>query len=139
MNKINWADYGIWKAIEGWETYEVSSLGYVRRLEHDANGCHRKAFLVKQWPSGGRNSSYLKVMLSDGSKQYAIYVHRLVGKAFVEGYYPGAEINHKDENGKNNVYTNLEWCSRKYNCNYGTGKERAAKALKETIRRKHEH
>ena len=30
------------------------------------------------------------------------------------------EINHIDENKLNNNINNLEWCTRKYNCNYGT-------------------
>ena len=29
------------------------------------------------------------------------------------------EINHKDENTSNNNVSNLEWCSRKHNVNYG--------------------
>ena len=29
------------------------------------------------------------------------------------------DINHKDENPHNNNLENLEWCTHKYNCNYG--------------------
>lgn len=29
------------------------------------------------------------------------------------------QVNHKDENPLNNNIFNLEWCTAKYNCNYG--------------------
>lgn len=34
------------------------------------------------------------------------------------------EVNHKDENKRNNHVNNLEWCTHKYNSNYGTRTER---------------
>lgn len=34
------------------------------------------------------------------------------------------EINHKDEVKSNNIVSNLEWCTRKYNVGYGTVRER---------------
>jgi hypothetical protein len=44
------------------------------------------------------------------------------------------EINHKDEDKSNNNADNLEWCERKYNVNYGTGKERQAEIMKQKYR-----
>ena len=41
-------------------------------------------------------------------------------------------INHKDEDAKNNNVENLEWCTQKYNCNYGTHNVRMAKTISET-------
>ena len=34
------------------------------------------------------------------------------------------QINHKDENKANNYIENLEWCTVKYNCNYGSRQTR---------------
>ena len=49
-----------------------------------------------------------------------ITVHRLVAMAFVSNPNNYTEVNHIDENPKNNRADNLEWCTRKYNMNYGT-------------------
>ena len=42
-------------------------------------------------------------------------------------------INHKDENPQNNCVDNLEWCSYKYNSNYGTSIERSSSKKKKVI------
>lgn len=39
-------------------------------------------------------------------------------------------VNHKDENKLNNCASNLEWCTYKYNSNYGTAIERMRTNLK---------
>jgi hypothetical protein len=59
-------------------------------------------------------------------------VHRLVAEAFIPNPDPEhfTEINHKDENKANNHYTNLEWCDRKYNVNYGTRIDRLSDSNK---------
>jgi hypothetical protein len=36
------------------------------------------------------------------------------------------EVNHKNEIKSDNALPNLEWCSRRYNVNYGTRTERAS-------------
>lgn len=46
-------------------------------------------------------------------------------------YYNYAIINHRDENGQNNRVDNLEWCTYKYNLNYGTVKKRISDRLLE--------
>jgi hypothetical protein len=45
----------------------------------------------------------------------SIPVHLYVGHAWVDGYFDGAEINHKDFDRTNNNYTNLEWVSHQDN------------------------
>lgn len=60
-------------------------------------------------------------------------VHRLVAKAFLPNPYDFAEVNHKDENKFNNCVENLEWCSRKYNKNYGTGAKRSGQKRSKKI------
>ena len=58
-------------------------------------------------------------------------IHRLVALAFLENPNKYPVINHKDENKENNTFENLEWCTQKYNCNYGTFKEKKSKAAVE--------
>lgn len=48
-------------------------------------------------------------------------IHRLVALLFISNCNPSQNtvINHKDENKYNNRVSNLEWCTVKYNNNYG--------------------
>lgn len=48
----------------------------------------------------------------------SLAVHRLVALQFVEGYFDGAEVNHKDFNKLNPDATNLEWVSHEDNIRY---------------------
>jgi hypothetical protein len=47
-----------------------------------------------------------------------IPVHLYVAKAWVSGYFDGAEVNHKDFNRKNFKSDNLEWTTHKENIEY---------------------
>lgn len=56
-------------------------------------------------------------------------VHRLVAETFIPNVNNLPQINHKDENMLNNCVDNLEWCTAKYNSNYGKHCENLSKAL----------
>ena len=114
-----------WKKIEGFnEIYEVSDWGRVRTIEHLANSksgnkvhlYHSKIKSQRKTPSG-----YMTVGLYKDKKPIPTRVHALVAKAFITNDDPvhKTQINHKDENKENNCAWNLEWCTPKYNCNYG--------------------
>lgn len=97
----------IWKDIEGYESvYQVSNLGRVKSLQFKKEKILKK----RVHPNG-----YELVNL----KNKTFRVHTLVAKTFILNPNNYKEINHKDENKQNNCVDNLEWCTRKYNCNYG--------------------
>lgn len=68
------------------------------------------------------------VHIRSGGKSYQL--HRLVLSTFCPKTDTYVCINHKDENPSNNRLDNLEWCSVKYNNNYGTRNERVSNSHK---------
>jgi len=118
----------IWKDIEDYEgKYQVSNKGRVksmaRRVLKDVKK-GRFADVPEKILNPFDNGGYRQVRLSDGSKTKDYKVHRLVATAFLSNYKNYSQVNHKDENKSNNDASNLEWCNREYNLNYGTRKER---------------
>ena len=51
-------------------------------------------------------------------------IYRLSAEAFLPNPDNLPCVNHKDETRNNNDVRNLEWCTQKYNCNYGTARQR---------------
>lgn len=70
------------------------------------------------------NKGYCGVYLYNENGRKFFLVHRLVAGAFIPNDHHFPEVNHKDENPQNNRVENLEWCTPKYNSNYGTHKEK---------------
>jgi hypothetical protein len=50
----------------------------------------------------------------------------LIALTFIPNSDNLPQVNHKNENKSDNIIENLEWCTAKYNTNYGTRNERAA-------------
>ena len=111
----------IWKAID--DRYSVSNLG---RVKSNALG---KEQILKQRIV----HNYLRVNLYISGKMKTVSVHRLVAQAFIPNPDNFPQVNHKDENKLNNYAENLEWCTPKYNCNYGSRTLRSASAHERRI------
>ncbi len=121
-----------WKDIIDFEgLYEISNLGNVRSKDTKAelyiNGKLSSSRIIK----GKQLKIFLNcisgrkyVVLFKNSKTYTKLVHRLVAEAFIPNPNNYKEINHIDEDFTNNCVNNLEWCTRKYNVNYGTRTQR---------------
>lgn len=101
-----------WHVIDGFENYAVTESGKV----YSINPYHRGDKLRKISKRGIYNSKrYLSVSCCKDNKEYYLQIHRLVGKYFLDGYFDGAEIDHKDNDKHNNHYTNLEWVTHREN------------------------
>ena len=72
---------------------------------------------------------YHRVNLCKNGKKKNYLIHRLVAEAFIPNPDNLPQVNHKDEDKSNNCVDNLEWCSAKYNANYGTRTERISKPV----------
>jgi hypothetical protein len=121
-----------WRDIKGYEgLYQVSNLGRIKSLPKYHKTKKRYLSKEKILKQIHNDRGYLMVCLSKNWKKRKFFVHRLVAEAFLENPNNYTQINHIKEMEKdNNNITNLEWCSCKYNCNYGTRNERIKEKIK---------
>lgn len=103
------------KIISGWNIisnkYSINEFGVVTNLLTNKEVSQRED-----------KDGYMVLNLTVTSgRQQTFKVHRLVALCFIDNDDPTVKIqvNHKDENKKNNHYSNLEWCTHRYNINYG--------------------
>ena len=111
----------IWKDVVGYEGfYMISNLGRVKSLERVILGGKwgKQKVSEKILKNCVGTCGYLKVCLNKNGKRKNFDVHRLVGIHFLENKNNFKCLNHKDENKSNNFYSNLEWCTHKYNNEY---------------------
>lgn len=113
----------VWNPVVGYEgLYKVSSMGRVRSL-----------ITGKILRSKKDKDGYLQVGLWKDGKRKMYYVHRLVAQAFLNPVVGKDCVNHLDEVKDSNHYSNLEYCTHKENCNYGTRNERMVGALSKPV------
>ena len=125
-----------WLPIKGFEGYyEVSNYGRIRSLDRsiltkDGVRTNYKGRLLSQ--SIG-TKGYPKVAITKDGKQKCVFIHRAAAEAFIENKDSLPEVNHIDENKLNNHISNLEWCSTKYNSNYGQRNKNMAEKHKKDV------
>lgn len=103
----------VWKDIDGYEgLYQVSNLGNVKSLKYGGSK-HEKVLTPKV-----NNCGRLWVELFNCGRKKQFLIHRLVANAFIPNPESFPQINHIDENPKNNCVDNLEWCTGSYNIRY---------------------
>lgn len=124
-----------WTDIKGYEgLYQVSNYGRVKsfdKLRSAGNGV--RLIPGRLLKPAKVSSGYLAVRLYDHNHNSKMrLIHRLVAIAFLPNPDNLPIINHKDEDKTNNfvcvnqdgtineLKSNLEWCTSKYNSNYGT-------------------
>lgn len=126
-----------WKAIPGYQNYQVSNIGRVKSIERNVKGKFGSIRTIREriLKPVKNKFGYLTVNLYNGCKAKNIKIHRLVAAAFVQNNSLfNNEVNHIDECKTNNCASNLEWCTAEQNCNFGTRNERIAKANKNNIK-----
>lgn len=100
--------------------YEVSNIGRVRSLDRWINNSYgSKQFIKGKTLKTRLNRGYEVIDLHKDGNKKTINVHRLVGFAFVDGYFEGACIDHiiPVANGGKNIWTNLHWVTHSENNN----------------------
>ena len=112
-----------WKDIDGYEgLYQVSTMGRVRSF-HKFRGVKQRILQPKRCTNG-----YLSVALvKDKIITYKL-IHRLVAQTFIDNPCNYPQVNHKNEVITDNQVNNLEWCTAKYNSNYGTHIQRLSES-----------
>jgi len=124
----------IWKDVKNYEgIYQISNLGNVRSLERLDNKNRRTH--AKDITSKKSKNNYKFVTLYKNGKSKMYLIHRLVAEAFIPNPNNLPQVNHIDENITNNKVDNLEWCTPKYNSNYGTRNKRLSE-LKDKYKKK---
>ena len=128
----------IWKPIKDYEDcYEISNWGRVRSKDRYIRVCGGGERLIRGQiikPMICTNG-YYEICISRNKKRKVILLHRLVAIHFIENPNNYPEVNHKDEDITNNHVDNLEWCTSKYNANYGTRNQRCLeKIIKKPVR-----
>ena len=114
----------VWKDIRGYEgLYQVSNLGRVKSLLRGST--EGKILCPLEHRQG-----YLHVRLYKKGVYKQFSIHRLVAITYLDNPNNFLEVNHIDENKKNNRVDNLEWCTYKYNSNYGTCRQKISEHMK---------
>lgn len=99
----------VWKEIKDFNKYQISNFG---RVKNNFGKILKPQLRHGYYDIGLYNKKYkLSPKL--------IKIHRLVAEAFLPNPNNYSIVNHKDENKTNNNVNNLEWCTQKYNVNYG--------------------
>ena len=92
-----------WKTINESNNYQISNLGRFRNSKNKI----LKLNINKR--------GYYYCNISINSKVSKIKIHRLVATHFCKNNQNKNTVNHKDKDKLNNLYTNLEWLTRKEN------------------------
>lgn len=129
----------VWKKIPSLDyLYAASNYGRIvscARVFIDKIGrlVSRKDKLIRQCLDGKRYYIF-RAYTKESNKM--VKVHRVVAETFINNPMNLPCVNHIDENTKNNNANNLEWCTYKYNTNYGTCQDRRSVSLRKTLRKK---
>lgn len=116
----------IWKDIKDYEGYQVSNFGRVKSLAKKTNNQYSNIEMILKPQINTHNYLFVTLYKNHIAKQKL--VHRLVYETFVGEIPDGMQVNHLDEDVKNNRLENLNLMTCKENINWGTGIRRRSKS-----------
>ena len=98
------AEVEMWKIIEGYKEYSISSFGNVK---------NNKTQQILR-PNVNMNG-YEYVVLCYDTKRHTRQIHRLVAQAFLQSIEGCELVDHKDSNKTNNHFNNLRFVTKSQN------------------------
>jgi len=107
-----------WKTIKEYDNYKISSHGRVKRISRLLYCGHKgskpqklRERILKPFLSW----EYRRIRLYHNKQHKDFSIHRLVAQYFVLNLRNKPEVNHRDGNKLNNLFTNLEWVTKREN------------------------
>lgn len=127
-----------WKTIEGFNSYEVSDLGRVRRSLKGGNPGRAgyPGVVGKILTPGVRTDERLIVVLRQDGKSHSKLLSRLVATAFIPNPLGLPEVNHKKDKSDNRA-SQLEWKTKAGNERYAVKQHQKGTGVKYDKRRNH--
>ena len=99
------------KQIKEFPDYWISNYGRV--FSHKNNRKENNGWYIMK--NRNKHERYEYIFLSKNNIQYEFSIHHLVATHFCAGYKKGLVVDHKDTNGFNNYFKNLQWITQREN------------------------
>lgn len=100
----------LWLTMKENPNYEISNKGRVR---------NKKTKRILKTTIN--NKGYERfIIYEEKSKPKMYYIHRVVANNYIDNKKNYNQVNHINENKRDNNVSNLEWCDNWYNSHYGT-------------------
>lgn len=101
----------IWKPIQNFERYSISSLGNLKTTNTKG-----REYYISITNNG---NDYQRVYLYKNGERTKFFIHRLVANAFIPNTDSTKnQVHHVDHDRTNNGKDNLMWCTSKENNHY---------------------